>query len=291
MIKSMTGYGKAIANIGNKKFTVEMRSLNSKQLDLSVRMPGVYREKELEVRNELSKLTDRGKIEFSIYCETQGEESGNTINKNIAVGYFKQIKELASELQINLNDEVIHTVLRMPDVMKTERQELDETEWKEVWNIAKEAIAKFDNFRQTEGKTLQKEVSDRINLILELLIQVEPYELSRMETVRERISKSLADFAGNENVDKNRFEQELIYYMEKLDISEEKLRLKTHCDYFNETMDKEINQGRKLGFITQEIGREINTLGSKSNQADMQKIVVRMKDELEKIKEQILNVL
>lgn len=287
----MTGYGKAIANIGNKKFTVEMRSLNSKQLDLSVRMPGVYREKELEVRNELSKLTDRGKIEFSIYCETQGEESGNTINKNIAIGYFKQIKELASELQINLNDEVIHTVLRMPDVMKTERQELDETEWKEVWNIAKEAIAKFDNFRQTEGKTLQKEVSDRINLILELLTQVEPFEVSRMETVRERINKSLADFAGNENVDKNRFEQELIYYMEKLDISEEKLRLKTHCDYFNETMEKEINQGRKLGFITQEIGREINTLGSKSNQADMQKIVVRMKDELEKIKEQILNVL
>lgn len=287
----MTGYGKAIANIGNKKFTVEMRSLNSKQLDLSVRMPGVYREKELEVRNELSKLTDRGKIEFSIYCETQGEDSGNTINKNIAIGYFKQIKELASELQINLNDEVIHTVLRMPDVMKTERQELDETEWKEVWKIAKEAIAKFDNFRQTEGKTLQKEVSDRINLILELLIQVEPFETSRMEMVRERISKSLADFAGNENVDKNRFEQELIYYMEKLDISEEKLRLKTHCDYFNETMDKETNQGRKLGFITQEIGREINTLGSKSNQADMQKIVVRMKDELEKIKEQILNVL
>jgi uncharacterized protein (TIGR00255 family) len=291
MIKSMTGYGKAIANIGNKKFTVEMRSLNSKQLDLSVRMPGVYREKELEVRNELSKLTDRGKIEFSIYCETQGEDSGNTINKNIAIGYFKQIKELADELKINLNDEVIHTVLRMPDVMKTERQELDETEWKEVWKIAKEAIAKFDNFRQTEGKTLQKEVSDRINLILELLIQVEPFEISRMETVRERINKSLSDFSGNENVDKNRFEQELIYYMEKLDISEEKLRLKTHCDYFNETMEKEINQGRKLGFITQEIGREINTLGSKSNQADMQKIVVRMKDELEKIKEQILNVL
>jgi len=291
MIKSMTGYGKAIANIGNKKFTVEMRSLNSKQLDLSVRMPGVYREKELQVRNELSKLTDRGKIEFSIYCETQGEDSSNTINKNIAIGYFNQIKELAAELQINLNDEVIHTVLRMPDVMKTERQELDETEWKEVWNIAKEAIAKFDNFRQTEGSTLQKEVSDRINVILDLLAQVEPFELSRMETVRERISKSLADFAGNENVDKNRFEQELIYYMEKLDISEEKLRLKTHCDYFNETMNNEINQGRKLGFITQEIGREINTLGSKSNQADMQKIVVRMKDELEKIKEQILNVL
>jgi uncharacterized protein (TIGR00255 family) len=291
MIKSMTGYGKAIANIGNKKFTVEMRSLNSKQLDLSVRMPGVYREKELQVRNELSKLTDRGKIEFSIYCEIQGEDSSNTINKNIAIGYFNQIKELAAELQINLNDEVIHTVLRMPDVMKTERQELDETEWKEVWNIAKEAIAKFDNFRQTEGSTLQKEVSDRINVILDLLTQVEPFELSRMETVRERISKSLADFAGNENVDKNRFEQELIYYMEKLDISEEKLRLKTHCDYFNETMDKEINQGRKLGFITQEIGREINTLGSKSNQADMQKIVVRMKDELEKIKEQVLNVL
>jgi uncharacterized protein (TIGR00255 family) len=291
MIKSMTGYGKAIANIGNKKFTVEMRSLNSKQLDLSVRMPGVYREKELEVRNELSKLTDRGKIEFSIYCETQGEDSGNTINKNIAIGYFKQIKELASELQINLNDEVIHTVLRMPDVMKTERQELDETEWKEVWKIAKEAISKFDNFRLTEGKTLQKEVSDRINLILDLLTQVEPYEIARMETVKERINKSLADFVGNENVDKNRFEQELIYYMEKLDISEEKLRLKTHCDYFNETMNNETNQGRKLGFITQEIGREINTLGSKSNQADMQKIVVRMKDELEKIKEQILNVL
>lgn len=287
----MTGYGKAIANIGNKKFTVEMRSLNSKQLDLSVRMPSVYREKELQVRNELSKLTDRGKIEFSIYCETQGEDSSNTINKNIAIGYFNQIKELAAELQINLNDEVIHTVLRMPDVMKTERQELDETEWKEVWNIAKEAIAKFDNFRQAEGSTLQKEVSDRINVILDLLTQVEPFEFSRMETVRERISKSLADFVGNENVDKNRFEQELIYYMEKLDISEEKLRLKTHCDYFNETMDKEVNQGRKLGFITQEIGREINTLGSKSNQADMQKIVVRMKDELEKIKEQILNVL
>ena len=186
----MTGYGKAMANIGNKKFTVEMRSLNSKQLDLSVRIPSVYREKELQVRNELSKLTDRGKIEFSIYCETQGEDSGNTINKTIAIGYFNQIKELANELQINLNEEVIHAVLRMPDVMKTERQELDETEWKEVWNIAKEAIAKFDNFRQTEGKILQKEVSERINLILELLTQVEPFEVSRIETVRERISKS-----------------------------------------------------------------------------------------------------
>lgn len=287
----MTGYGKAIGNLGNKKFTVEVRSLNSKQLDLSVRMPSVYREKELEVRNELSKLIDRGKMEFSIYCELQGEDSSNTINKAIATGYYNQIKSLADDLKIELKEDILATVLRMPDVMKTERQELDENEWKNVWKIAKEALNKFDEFRLSEGETLYKELSSRVKSILDLLKQVDPFETVRIETVKERIYKALADLSGSENVDKNRFEQELIYYIEKLDISEEKLRLTTHCNYFIETMNADAGQGRKLGFISQEMGREINTLGSKSNHAEMQKIVVIMKDELEKIKEQILNIL
>lgn len=291
MIKSMTGYGKAIGNLGNKKFTVEVRSLNSKQLDLSVRMPSIYREKELEVRNELSKLIDRGKMEFSIYCELQGEDSSNTINKSIATGYYNQIKSWADDLKIELKEDILATVLRMPDVMKTERQELDENEWKNVWTIAKEALNKFDEFRLSEGETLYKELASRVNSILDLLKQVDPFETVRIETVKERIYKALADLSGSENVDKNRFEQELIYYIEKLDISEEKLRLTTHCNYFIETMNAAAGQGRKLGFISQEMGREINTLGSKSNHAEMQKIVVVMKDELEKVKEQILNIL
>lgn len=287
----MTGYGKAIGNIGNKKFTVEIRSLNSKQLDLSVRMPGLYREKELEVRNELSKLTDRGKMEFSIYCEVQGADLSNTINKAVAADYYKQIKDLATELNISAGDDILHSVLRMPDVLKTERQELDEEEWKGVWKIAMEALQKFDAFRLAEGKTLDEELSMRVNSILELLKKVEPFESERIVTVKERIQKSLNDLLGNDKVDKNRFEQEVIYYLEKLDISEEKQRLSTHCNYFFETMKNEKAQGRKLGFISQEMGREINTLGSKSNHAEMQKIVVKMKDELEKIKEQVLNVL
>lgn len=287
----MTGYGKAIANLGNKKFTVEIRSLNSKQLDLSVRMPSIYREKELEVRNELSKQMDRGKMEFSIYCELQGEDSTSKINKEMAIGYFNQIKDLSDELNIKLSDDVIATILKMPDVMKTERQELDEDEWKNVWGIASEAIKKFDEFRIAEGETLFKELSSRVKSILDLLTEVEKYEAERIVTVKERIHKALADISGNENVDNNRFEQEMIYYIEKLDISEEKLRLTTHCNYFIETMNADSGQGRKLGFISQEMGREINTLGSKSNHAEMQKIVVKMKDELEKIKEQILNIL
>lgn len=287
----MTGYGKAIANLGNKKFTVEIRSLNSKQLDLSVRMPSIYREKELEVRNELSKQMDRGKMEFSIYCELQGEDSTSKINKEMAIGYFNQIKELSDELNIKISDDVVATLLKMPDVMKTERQELDENEWKQVWTIASHAIKKFDEFRIAEGETLSNELSSRVKSILALLTEVEKYEAERIITVKDRIHKALADIAGNENVDKNRFEQEMIYYIEKLDISEEKLRLTTHCNYFIETMNAESGQGRKLGFISQEMGREINTLGSKSNHAEMQKVVVKMKDELEKIKEQILNIL
>jgi uncharacterized protein (TIGR00255 family) len=291
MMKSMTGFGKAVSEMPGKKITVEVRSLNSKGLDLSLRIPYSYKEKELELRADIGKQLERGKVDLSVYTESTNEVLPVTINKPLARTYYKELKELAREL--NESDQNIFSlVVKMPDVMKAERDvvELDVEEWKQVRATVDKAIQEFQRFRDDEGRTLAKEFDSRIAIIASLLQEVVALDSLRIQNIKERIRTNLAEAVDKEKIDTNRFEQELIYYIEKLDITEEKLRLKTHLDYFSDTM-KEAGAGRKLGFISQEIGREINTIGSKANDAAIQKIVVQMKDELEKIKEQMLNVL
>ncbi len=283
----MTGFGKATGELPNKKITVEVRSLNSKQFDLNLRIPSLYREKESELRTELSKQVERGKIDLSVYSENIGEASPVTINKSLAKGYYNELKKLSSELNEPSTD-IISLIMKLPDVMRSERQELDPNEWTSVRKLVDAAVLDFQKFRNDEGSVLKTELSNRIHLIEKLLDSAIKLDEQRIPLLRERLQKGFNEL--KEKIDQNRFEQELIYYIEKLDISEEKLRLKTHLDYFLKTMD-EPACGRKLGFITQEIGREINTIGSKANDSGIQKQVVQMKDELEKIKEQLLNVL
>ncbi|MCX6296814.1 MAG: YicC family protein [Bacteroidetes bacterium] len=287
----MTGFGKAIGEIPGKKVTVEIRSLNSKQLDLNLRLPYLYKEKELELRSDISKQLERGKVDVTVFTESTLDVLPVSINKLLAKNYYKELKSLAKELEEG-DQNLLALVLKMPDVMKAEREivELDETEWKQVRTTVDKAIEAFQKFRNDEGNTLANEFVNRIGLIDNLLSEVIKMDAPRVENIRTRIKNNLAEAIDKEKIDQNRFEQELIYYIEKLDITEEKLRLKTHIDYFVITM-KEPGSGRKLGFITQEIGREINTIGSKANDANVQKLVVQMKDELEKIKEQLLNVL
>ena len=289
MLKSMTGYGKASAEFSGKKINVEIRSVNSKQLDLNLRTPYVYREKEGEIRTEVSKSIERGKADISVYVESGKEASTAIINKTLAKMYHKELKALAKDVK-ETNANILSLVMKMPDVMKAEREDLDEKEWKLVKSTLDKALRAFNKFRADEGKTLEKEFNTRLNGILTLLQEVEKVDPQRIKNIRERVLRNINEFVEKEKIDSNRFEQEMIYYLEKIDVTEEKLRLKTHCDYFLNTM-KEDAPGRKLGFISQEIGREINTLGSKANDAAIQKIVVQMKDELEKIKEQLLNVL
>ncbi|OFY82417.1 MAG: YicC family protein [Bacteroidetes bacterium RIFCSPLOWO2_12_FULL_35_15] len=291
MIKSMTGFGKAVLEIPGKKITVEVRSLNSKQLDLNLRMPYVYKEKELELRSDISKQIERGKVDLSVYTESTQEILPVAINKTLVKTYYKELKSLSEELNEE-NQNLMALILKMPDVLKAEREvvELDEEEWNQVKLVVNKAIEAFQKFRSDEGKTLAIEFNSRIGIIYELLAEVMSNDAIRVETIRTRIKNNIAELVEKEKIDENRFEQELIYYIEKLDITEEKLRLKTHLDYFIKTM-QEPGCGRKLGFISQEIGREINTIGSKANDATIQKMVVQMKDELEKIKEQMLNVL
>lgn len=286
----MTGFGKATKTIGSKAFTVELRSVNSKQLDLNLRTPSVYREKEIELRNFVAEKLVRGKVDLALSFENNGEEKTVQINQELAKIYFNDLQQLAKSIGRE-NEPIIPSLLRLPDIMKSEKTELDENEWKEILSLINEAIVQFNQFRNSEGSTLEKDFNARVNTILSLLKNVEPFEQDRINTLKERIQKNLTELVAKENIDQNRFEQELIYYLEKFDITEEKVRLKTHCDYFLETIKKENEQGRKLNFIAQEMGREINTLGSKANQSDIQKLVVQMKDELEKIKEQLLNVL
>ncbi len=291
MIKSMTGFGKATNEFSSKKITVEVRSLNSKQLDLNLRMPYSYKEKELELRAEISKQIERGKVDISIYTESLQETLPIAINKTLAKTYYKELKSLSEELN-ETNTDLLALTMKMPDVLKAEREivELDLEEWKMVKATVDKAIEAFQKFRDDEGKTLSNEFTTRINIINKLLSEIISIDAARVDNIRTRIKNNIADVIEKEKIDANRFEQELIYYIEKLDITEEKLRLKTHLDYFIEAM-KELGSGRKLGFISQEIGREINTIGSKANDSSMQKLVVQMKDELEKIKEQLLNVL
>ena len=291
MIKSMTGFGKATSEFSSKKITVEVRSLNSRQLDLNLRMPYSYKENELELRAEISKQIERGKVDITVFTEFLQEALPIAINKTLAKTYYKELKSLAEELNEDTSN-LLALTMKMPDVLKVEKEivELDMEEWKQVKATVDKAIEAFQKFREDEGKTLSDEFEMRIGIIDKLLIDVVAMDASRVENIRTRIKNNIADVIDKEKIDENRFEQELIYYIEKLDITEEKLRLKTHLDYFMEAM-KEQGSGRKLGFISQEIGREINTIGSKANDATVQKMVVQMKDELEKIKEQLLNVL
>lgn len=285
MIQSMTGYGKAVTELSQKKVTVEIKTLNSKNLDLNVRVPSAYREKELEIRSKLSQQLLRGKVDFSIYVESTGSETTSTINQDVVNSYIDQLRSV-TEVS---SESLLEIAMRLPDVLKTEREEFDETEWAEIDKTIDEAIEEVKGFREDEGAVLAHDFTIRIKNIQQLSEEVIQLDEERLANVRERIEKAVADL--KQNVDENRFEQELMYYLEKLDITEEKVRLKNHLDYFLQALLSMDSNGKKLGFICQEIGREINTTGSKSNFAPMQKVVVQMKDELEKIKEQLLNVL
>ena len=291
MIQSMTGFGKATCEYGNKKIVVEIKSLNSKQLDVSTRISGLYREKDIEIRNELSQKLERGKIDFSLYVDNSGKESVTQINQTVVESYYEQIKALSFNLGIEVPSNWFEVLLRLPDTMKTETVEMEEGEWIEIKKAIAQAIEQLTEFRIQEGKSLENVFIHKITHIGQLLDETAPYEIERVEKIKNRLEENLIALSDKIDYDKNRLEQELIFYIEKLDVNEEKVRLRNHLDYFLETIKHENSPGKKLGFIAQEIGREINTLGSKSNQSEMQKIVVLMKDDLEQIKEQVLNVL
>jgi uncharacterized protein (TIGR00255 family) len=291
MIRSMTGFGKTEFELGNKKYTLEIKSLNSKQLDINTRIPALYRQKDIEIRRLMSEMLTRGKVDFALYLDNLGSESTTKINSAIIKDYYRQLSEVHQELGLEVNESIMHSIMRLPDTVKMTYEELDESEWLIVRENLIKTLEELNRFRDQEGLALAADIVANIANILDLLKQVEPFENQRMENVKAKIMDSLNDLQLNGSIDKNRFEQELIYYMEKLDINEEKVRLTNHCSYFTETMAEEEPSGRKLGFIAQEIGREINTLGSKANESNLQRIVVQMKDSLEKIKEQVLNVL
>ncbi|OMP32501.1 MULTISPECIES: YicC/YloC family endoribonuclease [Mangrovimonas] len=285
MIQSMTGYGKSVLQLPSKKISIEIKSLNSKNLDLNTRMPSVYREKELDIRKLIASQLERGKIDFSLYMEITGEETSSQINKTVVKEYIKQLKDVVDGDET----ELLKMAIRLPDSVTTERDEIDEDEWASIAATINESIEKIQKYRLDEGKALETEFEDRVENIHRLLEAVIEMDPERIEGVRARLEKGIADI--KEKVDENRFEQELVYYIEKFDITEEKVRLQNHLDYFLKALKSADSNGKKLGFISQEMGREINTIGSKSNYAPMQKLVVQMKDELEKIKEQLLNVL
>ena len=291
MIHSMTGYGKAVCELPNKKITIEIKSLNSKQLDLNTRIPTLYREKELEIRNDIASKVFRGKVDFMIFSEAQAGEKSVKINNDVIESYFVQMKELAEKFGQTERTDFLRIIMPLPDTVTVEQPELSDEEWQMVKATIAEAIDKLVAFRKQEGVALDKDMRTRISLIDSYLAQVPQYEAGRIEKIRSRIQSNLDELVGKNNVDENRLEQELIFYIEKLDINEEKVRLANHLKYFIETMENENEPGKKLGFIAQEIGREINTLGSKANEANMQKLVIQMKDELEKIKEQVCNIL
>lgn len=281
----MTGFGKHVVQLPTKKITVELKSLNSKSLDLNARMPSAYREKELELRKIIAYSLERGKIDFGLFIELTGDETSVMVNEGMVRQYMKQLKSIADGDDLRL----LEMALRMPDVMKTEREDIDEEEYDQILLALKEALVEINKFRSEEGQVLERDFLDRIKVLEGLLEKVLLMDPERTATIRERLEKAVKDIKAE--VDANRFEQELIYYLEKYDITEEKVRLTNHLDYFAKTLKSADSNGKKLGFITQEIGREINTIGSKANYAPMQQLVVQMKDELEKIKEQMLNVL
>nr|WP_321221142.1 YicC/YloC family endoribonuclease [uncultured Psychroserpens sp.] len=285
MIQSMTGYGKSVIQLPTKKISIEIKSLNSKNLDLNTRMPSMYREKELAIRKLIASKLVRGKVDFSLYMEITGEETSTQLNKTVVKQYIKQLKEVVD----GDDTEMLKMAIRMPDALTTERDEIDEDEWNEISAVIDSSLEKIQQYRLDEGQTLEDDFVGRVQTISTLLDEVIAMDPNRIDGVRERLTKGIADI--KEKVDENRFEQELVYYIEKFDITEEKVRLKNHLEYFQKALKSDDSNGKKLGFISQEMGREINTIGSKSNYAPMQKLVVQMKDELEKIKEQLLNVL
>jgi len=292
MILSMTGYGKATAEFQGKKITAEIKSLNSKALDLSTRVSSIYREKEMEIRAMVTQSLERGKVEFNLWIEQQDQANACPINGDLVAAYYRQMQEISAKYGIPEPDDYWHTIIRMPDVLSRNeaQQELSEEEWKVARGVVQSAVDQLVAFRRQEGEALQHKFEEKLDNIATLLASIDSYEKQRVEKIRGRIMEGLASIPDVE-YDKNRLEQEMIYYIEKLDINEEKQRLSNHLQYFRQTMNEGHGQGKKLGFIAQEMGREINTTGSKSNQAEMQNIVVKMKDELEQIKEQVLNVL
>ena len=291
----MTGFGKTTATPSGRTVNVEIRTLNSKQLDVNTRIPSIYREKEAEMRTEINRTLERGKVDFMVTIDSDSDSNDMAINRPLAKKYYAEISQLAADLGETLGNDIISAILKMPDVLKAGHDAPDENEWYMVKNAVIEALALTDALRISEGELLGKDMIARIQLILGLLLEVEPLESARIGNLRERFQRNQDEFlektAKVNQFDENRFEQEIFWYLEKLDITEEKLRLRKHCDYFIDTLNSNESSGRKLGFITQEIGREINTLGSKAYDANIQMIVVRMKDELEKIKEQVSNVL
>lgn len=291
MIKSMTGFGKAEFEVNNKKFTVEIKSLNSKQVDINTRTPALYREKDIVIRKLLSEKLERGKIDFNIYVENLGDESNSKINEPILKSYFNHLSQISSDLNLPTDHFTLLNAMRLPDVVKTEYETLNEEEWETISDNILNALNDLDSFRIQEGNALETDIIANINNILRLLKEIEPFEGQRIESLKTRLNDNLESLKLNGNVDKNRFEQELIFYLEKLDINEEKVRLANHCEFFLETIAQPVPTGKKLGFISQELGREINTIGSKANETNIQRIVVQMKDHLERVKEQLLNVL
>ncbi|MEM8928439.1 MAG: YicC/YloC family endoribonuclease [Bacteroidota bacterium] len=285
MIHSMTGYGKEIVQLPTKKITVELKSLNSKNLDINARIPQVYREKELVLRKQIANSVVRGKVDFGLYVEITGEETTAEVNQGVVKNYMEQLAGIAQGDELKL----LELALRMPDTMKTDKDEIDAEEFTAIKNALSKAIEALQQFRLEEGQALEQDFNHRLQLLRQLLEKVVAIDPERLHSIRNRLEKAVADLKAE--VDDNRFEQELIYYLEKYDITEEKVRLGNHLDYFEATLNSDDSNGKKLGFICQEIGREINTIGSKSNYAPMQQLVVQMKDELEKIKEQLLNVL
>ena len=290
MIRSMTGYGKATGDYKSKTISVEVKSLNSKFFDLNLRLPHPYKDKEMDLRSLLLKEAERGKMDVMITMESDLSQQENLLNREIIKSLLTDLKAVKKEFSLP-DDNLLQIVMQMPQVINTDSDEADDNEWKYISSLISQAIEKFNLFRQREGQNLQQDISQRMNLILQLLEQITPFEEGRINTVRSKLINSLKALGGNIETDKNRFEQELIYYLEKLDITEEKVRLAEHCRYFLSMLNDENNNGKKLGFLMQEIGREINTIGSKANDADIQRKVVEMKDEAEKIKEQLSNIL
>lgn len=287
----MTGFGKAEANLRKHKLTVEIRSLNSKQLDLNVKTPALYREKEAEIRSLAGQALGRGKVDVALYIDSTEGDSAFTLNQALAMKYFRELTELGQAIGKPLGNDALGLILRMPDVLRAEREQADEEEWEQVKETLSEALARVDRFRQEEARPLADDLAKRNLFILQGLERILPFEQDRLGSMKERLRRELNENVGEGRVDANRFEQEIIYYLEKLDITEERVRLEKHCAHFAETLNSPDSEGKKLGFIAQEMGREINTIGSKANDASIQRIVVEMKDELEKIKEQLGNIL
>jgi uncharacterized protein (TIGR00255 family) len=291
MIKSMTGFGKASAELNDKIINIEVRALNSKQLDIYTRLPNSYREKDLDIRNELANRLKRGKIELALTMDYKEEEQPVQLNAHVIKSYYNQLKEITGELGNHTGESLLPAIMRLPEIFSSSKEHLDEKEWEHIKGALDQAINEVDSFRRQEGNTLRDDMLNRITSIEDFLEQIGPFEKERVQRLKNKLTTNLQDLFTPGEYDKNRLEQEMIYYIEKFDITEEKIRLQNHCTYFREVAEEEEAVGRKLSFVAQEIGREINTIGSKANHSSIQRLVVLMKDELEKIKEQLMNVL